>query len=67
MLFAISLLLGERNGKRVGMKLSIAVKDAEILNKMVAPKQKSLRLILGDQLNINHSWFKKVDDSITYS
>ena len=29
-------------------------------------KNKTLRLILGDQLNINHSWFKTVDDSITY-
>lgn len=27
---------------------------------------KTLRLILGDQLNINHSWYKKVDDEITY-
>ena len=27
---------------------------------------KTLRLILGDQLNINHSWFQKTDDSITY-
>jgi deoxyribodipyrimidine photolyase-related protein len=27
---------------------------------------KTLRLILGDQLNINHSWFKEADDSITY-
>ncbi|QBZ98746.1 (6-4) photolyase [Flavobacterium sangjuense] len=25
-----------------------------------------LRLILGDQLNINHSWFKTVDDTVTY-
>ncbi|MBU3713740.1 MAG: cryptochrome/photolyase family protein [Ferruginibacter sp.] len=29
-------------------------------------KNKTLRLILGDQLNINHSWFKSVDDSVTY-
>ena len=29
-------------------------------------KTKKLRLILGDQLNIDHSWFKKVDDSVTY-
>lgn len=28
--------------------------------------KKTLRLILGDQLNINHSWFKSVDDSVTY-
>ncbi|GAW90198.1 cryptochrome/photolyase family protein [Flavobacterium psychrophilum] len=27
---------------------------------------KTLRLILGDQLNINHSWFQTNDDSITY-
>lgn len=25
-----------------------------------------LRFILGDQLNLNHSWFKEVDDSTTY-
>jgi deoxyribodipyrimidine photolyase-related protein len=29
-------------------------------------KNKTLRLILGDQLNSQHSWFEKVDDSITY-
>ena len=28
--------------------------------------KKTIRLILGDQLNSNHSWFKTVDDSITY-
>jgi deoxyribodipyrimidine photolyase-related protein len=28
---------------------------------------KTVRLILGDQLNINHSWFEKTDDSITYA
>jgi deoxyribodipyrimidine photolyase-related protein len=27
---------------------------------------KTLRLILGDQLNSNHSWFEKTDDNITY-
>jgi deoxyribodipyrimidine photolyase-related protein len=27
---------------------------------------KTLRLILGDQLNSNHSWFEKTDDSTTY-
>jgi deoxyribodipyrimidine photolyase-related protein len=27
---------------------------------------KTLRLILGDQLNCNHSWFKTVDDAVTY-
>lgn len=27
---------------------------------------KTLRLILGDQLNSNHSWFKTVDSNITY-
>ncbi len=28
--------------------------------------QKTIRLLLGDQLNSNHSWFKLVDDTITY-
>ena len=27
---------------------------------------KTLRLILGDQLNSNHSWFQKVDNSVEY-
>ena len=27
---------------------------------------KTVRLIFGDQLNGNHSWFKTVDDSVTY-
>ena len=27
---------------------------------------KKLRLILGDQLNTNHSWFKSVDDDVLY-
>lgn len=28
--------------------------------------KKTLRLILGDQLNSHHSWYNKVDESITY-
>lgn len=28
--------------------------------------QKTIRLILGDQLNINHSWFQTCDASVTY-
>lgn len=28
--------------------------------------KKTLRLILGDQLNVNHTWYKTVDDSIVY-
>ncbi len=33
---------------------------------MMSNKDKTLRLILGDQLNIHHSWFKTVDKSVTY-
>jgi deoxyribodipyrimidine photolyase-related protein len=29
-------------------------------------KDRTLRLILGDQLNIQHSWFRSVDDAVTY-
>lgn len=28
--------------------------------------RKTLRIILGDQLNINHSWFRSVDDNVEY-
>lgn len=30
------------------------------------PRPKTLRLILGDQLNENHSWFKHPDKNVTY-
>jgi deoxyribodipyrimidine photolyase-related protein len=30
------------------------------------PRQKTLRLILGDQLNENHDWFKQPDENVTY-
>ncbi len=33
---------------------------------MAGNNQKTLRLILGDQLNNNHSWFKTVDENVTY-
>jgi deoxyribodipyrimidine photolyase-related protein len=33
---------------------------------MNSPNHKTLRLILGDQLNIQHSWYKQVDNNITY-
>lgn len=36
--------------------------NAEATNKM----SKTVRLILGDQLNSNHSWFKTVDDQVVY-
>jgi deoxyribodipyrimidine photolyase-related protein len=42
---------------------NIAVINAEVTNNMA---NKTLRLILGDQLNSNHSWFKNTDDSVTY-
>ncbi|GAA6773488.1 cryptochrome/photolyase family protein [Flavobacterium sp. CGRL2] len=37
--------------------------NAEAVNNM---ETKTLRLILGDQLNGNHSWFETIDYSITY-
>jgi deoxyribodipyrimidine photolyase-related protein len=32
----------------------------------MASERKELRLILGDQLNIKHSWFEEVDPQVTY-
>ncbi len=59
-------MLGEKNGKRIGLKLNIVARGAEIIQKMKEPKSNTLRLILGDQLNINHTWFNKVDETVTY-
>ena len=36
--------------------------NVEATNKM----SKTVKLLLGDQLNINHSWFQNPDDSVTY-
>ncbi len=36
------------------------------MQKQHSIKRKLLRLILGDQLNINHSWFSFVDPDVTY-
>jgi deoxyribodipyrimidine photolyase-related protein len=36
--------------------------NAEVIKKM----NKTLRLILGDQLNSNHSWYKTIDDTVFY-
>ena len=32
----------------------------------MSSKNKTLRLLLGDQLNLNHFWFKKVDNNVIY-
>ena len=34
---------------------------------IIMPKQKTLRLILGDQLNEKHSWFRYSDENVTYA
>ena len=57
---------GERNGKRIGMRLNIAVINVGVVSSMTEKKIKTLRLVLGDQLNSEHSWFSVVDASITY-
>lgn len=61
--------------------LSIALNDAVVTklikgNKMttvyntisasLSPQTQTLRLILGDQLNASHSWFKQVDPTVVY-
>jgi deoxyribodipyrimidine photolyase-related protein len=33
---------------------------------MIKQTPKILRLILGDQLNINHSWYSEVNENVTY-
>jgi len=57
-------LFGEKNGRKIGWRLNIVAIDVEMTMEKNSPK--TLRLILGDQLNINHSWFKTVDQNVTY-
>jgi hypothetical protein len=59
--FATDLTWRKKMGKSVGRK-NTAVINAEATNKM----SKTVRLILGDQLNSNHSWFNTVDESVVY-
>jgi deoxyribodipyrimidine photolyase-related protein len=40
---------------------------AEQTVKQMSDKRKVLRLILGDQLNSCHSWFKTPDPEVTYT
>jgi deoxyribodipyrimidine photolyase-related protein len=37
-----------------------------VINAEANKMSKTVRLILGDQLNSNHSWFNTVDDSVVY-
>ncbi len=40
--------------------------DVEEINRKKYNMPKTLRLILGDQLNLQHSWFEKVDKTVQY-
>lgn len=53
------LSAGEKNGPGTGRRSGIAVTGA-------GGKDKIVRLILGDQLNIGHSWFRQVDARVLY-
>ncbi len=46
--------------------LNTAQSVADELNKINTMTNKTLRLILGDQLNASHSWFQQVDDNVIY-
>ena len=61
---------GERNGQKYGTKSNTVVKDVGTIRKkilkMANKNYKTLRLILGDQLNQKHSWYNTVDDTVIY-
>lgn len=50
------------------MKSNIVVRGVEETRKIKLDKKRytTLRLILGDQLNLNHSWYKTKDESVVY-
>lgn len=55
---------GAKNGQKTGKPLNIVASDAEEINRKKYNMPKTLRLILGDQLNHQHSWFEKVDNDV---
>jgi hypothetical protein len=52
-------LVGEKNGKRIGSRLNIVVIDAEEIK--MNRTYKAAKLVLGDQLNHSHPWYRYVD------
>ena len=63
------LLPGVKNGRKTGNQSSIVVKNVvanEINLHTNLFKMNTLRLILGDQLNCQHSWYKTVSEKNTY-
>lgn len=60
-------ILGVKNGQKTGTKLNIVAKNAEeIKGRIIINMIKTLRLILGDQLNVQHSWFEELDEKVHY-
>ena len=74
MLFAIGHLVGVKNGNDTGMRLSIVLNDAKanehhqqkLRAKQMKETYKTLRLIMGDQLNASHSWYQNKDEKVLY-
>ena len=74
MLFAIGHLVGVKNGNDTGMRLSIVLNDAKasehhqqkLRAKQMKETYKTLRLIMGDQLNASHSWYQEKDEHVLY-
>ncbi len=56
-------LAGGKSGRKTGLKLNFAAKDAE---ETKSNFMKTLRLILGDQLDEKHSWFRKIEPDTVY-
>ena len=70
MSYAIDHLPGVKNGKRFGMTLITVVSVVDAHPKKIkmenSMQAKTMRLILGDQLNLQHSWYKNIDKNIVY-
>ncbi len=57
-------LLGEKSGRKIGTMSSIAVTNAEKIK--MNSTYSSVKLILGDQLNMAHTWFEEVDEEVLF-
>lgn len=73
MWFVSDRLRGGKSGGKTGNPFAIAPSDAGAISLQKQLEQsvsrsamRELRLLLGDQLNVQHSWFQQIDDEVLY-
>jgi deoxyribodipyrimidine photolyase-related protein len=61
-----AIYLAQKVGEKLGRSKILQRTMQKQQTSMTKKADKTLRLLLGDQLNLNHSWFKEIDGTVTY-